>query len=178
MDSIFARIGTVRPLLLVVLGSLAGCGDDAVPDDELQPARAPEIVRIVPTEEALVGAHIPTVDPATMNDAEIRKALAAEVRCGFRYTTTGRPVFSVQVLPDGAVSEGVVKLNGNLVMLQPAAATGLPEGGFLMTAGDIRLTIVPHGGPVTGSGAREADMIFEIGDSLRAGYRGYHTCTG
>ena len=168
----------IRHLIIAAaLSGLAGCEDSDLPDDELQPARAPEIARIIPAEEVLTGAHVPTLDPATMYDAEIRKALGAEVRCEFRYTTAGRPVFAVEVLLSGAVAEGVVKLNGNLVMLQPTVAADVPEGGFLMTAGDIRVTVMPLGGPVTGEEAHEADMVFEIGDNLRAGYRGYHTCT-
>lgn len=170
-----------RLALAVVLGGLAGCDDSGLPDDELQPARAPEIARIVPAGEALAGAHIPTLDPARMNDAEIQKALAGEVRCEFRYTSGGRPVLAVEALPNGAVAEGVVKLNGSLVMLQPAAAEAgrdVPEGGFRLVAGDIRATIMPGIGPAPDGEAREADMVFEVGESLRAGYRGYYSCAG
>ncbi|MGE3279964.1 MAG: DUF6692 family protein [Alphaproteobacteria bacterium] len=179
MDGFLPRIFRVSFPLLFVLGLLAGCDNEA-PDDETQPARAPEIPRIVTAQEALAGAHIPTLDPATMNSAEIRKAIGNGPRCIFRYTSTGRPVLAVSTGAPAAAAEGVVKLNGHLVPLKAAPIEPAGRNGeILLLAEPIRMTVAPDPGAQTedpGYLRRQANMIFEVGQSLRVGYRGYLEC--
>ena len=169
-------------LVLAAVGVLAGCSENEAPDDDTQPVRAPEVVRIVPASEALAGAHIPTLDPVTMNDAEIRRVLEAGPRCEFRYTTTGDPVLAVNMRPNGATGGGVVKLNGSLIALEPASIGGDvgPVGSFMLVADPIRMTVAPDRGEQAegrdGVRRREADMVFEVEQSLRVGYRGYLDC--
>lgn len=157
------------------LGVLAGCGDSDAPDDDLTAIHAPEVARIVPASEALAGAHIPTLDPASMNDAELGKALGAGPRCEFRYSSEGDTVLAWEAPTTGA-GQGVVKLNGHLVMLRPAS-TG---GRLLLVAGEIRLAIAPDRDRDGAAIDRlaEADVVLEVGTNLRAGYRGYYKCTG
>jgi hypothetical protein len=164
---------------LALAMGLAGCKDSERPGAELQPGRAQEEARIVPVEEALAGAHLPTLDPATMSDAEIRKALPSEAHCDFHYTSTGKPVLALEPLSGGGAAHGVVKLNGNLVLLEPAAdqQSGAPAGEVRLAAGEVRTTITSLGEDAGGS-RREARMVFEVGDALRVGYLGYYGCTG
>ena len=156
---------------LAGLGLLAGCSESDAPDDDLEAIRAPAIARIVPASEAISGAHIPTLDPAPMNDAEILKALGAGAHCEFRYTSTGKPVLGVKPAANGA-AQGVVKLNGHLVLLQSAPA----KNAIVLAADRIRMALTPDPGDEADGSQIEAISNFEIGDDLRAGYRGYYDC--
>lgn len=163
------------PALLVALGMLTGCGERAAPDDETNRLQAAETARITPANEAIAGAHIPTLDPATLVAAEIEKVLGRGPRCEFRYTSEGRPVLAATGNAENAAPDAVVKLNGHLVPLsrEPAEA-----GSLVLTADNVRLVVTPDGGePAADSGDREAEVIFEIGESLRVGYRGYYRCS-
>lgn len=176
MQAPSARGGRSHLGLGIVLGLLVGCSDSDLPDDDIQAVHAPEIVRIVPAGEAIAGAHLPTLDPGTMNEAEIRKALGDGPRCEFGYMSTGRPVLAMKALPAGGAGDGVVKLNGHLVVLAPT-----PAGEALhLHADPIRLTLTPARGAEADEGdAREqqpADLILEIGSGLTAGYRGFYRC--
>ncbi len=159
--------GSAAALALVAL--LSGCSDANAQDDELDPGRGSAVARILPAAEGLEGAHIPTLDPARMNDAEIAEALGAGPTCLFRYTSSSRPIVAID---DGPAGEGdaVIKLNGDLVLLRAETA----DASIVLAAEPIRMTLAPLEG--ADDGQREATAIFEIGDSLRAGYRGYYDC--
>lgn len=159
----------MRFAIVVVLAVLAGCGGNQAPDDNLAALHAPEIARIAPVSEALAGAHIPTLDPATMNDAEITKALGAGPLCEFRYTSDSRPVLAWKASPNSAAA-GVVKLNGHLVILESASTRNL-----VLTAEPVRLTVNPDR-EGTGPAVEEANVLFEVGSTLNVGYRGYYKC--
>jgi hypothetical protein len=167
--------GGLRPGLAILMGLLAGCSEDPAPDDALQAVRPPEIVRIVPAGEALAGAHIPTLDLAPMTQAEIRRALGEVARCVFRYTSTGRPVLAMKASSGGSPGDAVVKLNDDLVLL--TALSG--DGGLALHADDVRLRLTPVPGQALGEGQgqKEADLVFEVGSGLTAGYRGYYSCS-
>ena len=171
---------TAGGIVLLVLGVLTGCAENDAPDDIPDPMRAPEIARIAIAEEALAGAHIPTLHPATMNDAEIRKALGAGPLCEFRYSRGSRPVLAVSAHSGGVLAGGIVKVSGSLVPLTPAPVDPAAKPRtFLLVAGPIRLALSPDpGGPTGDPGApfRDANMVFEVGQSLRTGYRGYFGC--
>ena len=67
-----------RWAVIAVVSLAAGCEESAAPDDEIAPAQTHEVARTLPAERALANAHLPTIDPATMNDAEIRKVLGTD----------------------------------------------------------------------------------------------------
>ncbi|MGE0370685.1 MAG: DUF6692 family protein [Gammaproteobacteria bacterium] len=169
-------------VLAAVLGGLAACDQDDAPDDVIQHPQASGIARIASADEALANAQIARLDPATMNDAEIRKAVGTGPRCVFRYTSEGKPVLAVSSQPDGSPRVGVVKLNGYLVRLDAAADEEPARAGdtLRVIAGPIRMTISPdpREAAADGNGVqhRETDMVFEIGESLRVGYHGYVGC--
>ena len=171
-----AQPGAPAAAVLAALGVLAACGDDPAPDDVTAPVHAPDIARVLPAREALSGAHIPTLDPAEMVAAEIEKVLGPGPRCEFRYTSEGRPVLAASTAAGAETPPGVVKLNGQLVPLQrePADAQSIVLG-----SGRVRLSVTPDGGAPAGDARqREANAMFQVGNSLRVGYRGYYHCTG
>ena len=165
---------------LALVLSLAACGEDRAPDDEVNPPKGSGIVRIVPAAEALAGAYVPTLDPMTMHGAEIRKALEAEPACIFRYTSAGKPVVAMSMQSAGNAARGVVKLNGHLVVLTPLspAPPDASKERFSLGADPVRVAILPGKSDQTlvGSGRQEANMMFEVGQELRVGYGGYLEC--
>jgi len=166
---------TTCTLMVLMLPLPAACGDADQPDDALAAIRAPEIATIAPARQAVSGIFIPSLDPVTLNDAEIAKVTGVGPVCLFRYTSAGRPVLAAGMARDGAVDGGVVKLNGYLVPLAPAAVDppALP-GTMALVDGPVRLLLLPDPGAQTGQ--REATLMFEVADSLRVGYRGWLEC--
>ncbi|TFZ05007.1 hypothetical protein [Ramlibacter rhizophilus] len=166
----------LRGLALVLAGALAGCEGRLVADDA--PASAPEVATLRPVDEVLAGAHIPTLDPATLNGAQIAKVVGAGPLCLFRYTSAGRPVLAFGLQADGAIGPGLVRLNGSLVQLEALRARVDPAG-VMLAAGPVRLGVL-----VTGEGGRlptqgrqvEADMGFEVAQALTVGYAGFLEC--
>lgn len=180
--SAWSQPGPARPVLAFALGLLAACDGKAAPDDAVQHPRAPEIPRIVTAEEALANTEVAKLDPAVMNDAEIRQLIGTGPHCVYRYTSSGKPVLAVNAPREGAPPGGGVKLNGHLVRLDaaPEGNAGAATERLRLAAGPIRIVLTPDAGERAeqGSGARrEADMVFEVGESLRVGYRGYLGCT-
>jgi hypothetical protein len=174
--------GPAPALLAALLTLLAGCDRNDAPDDVVQHPRAPEIARIMPAAEALANADLAKLDPATMNDAEIRQAIGTGPLCLFRYTSSGKPVLAVGARPSGLPLGGVAKLNGHLISLEAARTDGAAGAtdSLVLTAGPIRMTVTPDRGEGSedrnGVRRRDADMVLEVGESLKAGYRGYLGC--
>lgn len=147
----------------------AGTGEPRAP----QPQPAP---RIVEARAALSGADFPSVDPHTMNDAEIGKVIGAGPFCAFRYTSTGSPVLAFSPQASGSRLSGIVKLNGSLVPLHGNAR----RDGIALFADEVRITLeledergrrsAPAAQPIA------AQMVFRVGERLRVGYDGYYAC--
>lgn len=168
-------------LVAMAAGLAAGCEESGLPDDATRPVEAHEIARVVSAQEALSGAHVPTLDPATMPEAEVSKMIGEGPRCEFRYTTAGRAALAMSTDPNGAAGNGVVKLNGSLVALQPVRIDSSEARArqISLSAEPIRLTVVPQKeqwNPREGVLRREAEMLFEVDGRLLVGYRGYIDC--
>jgi hypothetical protein len=179
MENSGARNIGKRMGAVLVPGLLAACGQSEAPDDG--PSHAPEIVRVKTAAQALEGAHVPTIDPGTLNGAEIRKVIGDQPHCTFRYTSTGNPVVVAGMDQGGSPTTGVVKVNGSLVALKPdPAATPGKAGGFVLMADPLRLSVQPYSQAAASSkadeGQVEADMVFEVGQQLKVGYGGYLEC--
>ena len=159
----------MRILALTGLLALAACDAAPPPDDTLDPARAEAVPRIVDAEAAVASVHVPTVDPAVMNMAEVDQALGDAPYCVFRYTSEGGPVFATAFEADGTPIRGVVKLGGDLVLLE--AAAGETAAAYRLEAGSIRIEIMP-----LADEDRRATATFAIGEAMHAGYGGYHAC--
>jgi hypothetical protein len=142
MRTLAVQAGPEKLALVVILSMLAGCGESEAPDNEVNPLRTHAITRVLPATEAITGANIPTLDPATMNDAEIQKALGAGPRCEFRYTMSGNPVLAVKAQSHTDASDGVIKLNTNLVVLK----SDVKDRDLVLLAEPIRLALAPDRG--------------------------------
>ncbi|HEV7263602.1 MAG TPA: DUF6692 family protein [Falsiroseomonas sp.] len=169
-----ARFLPIRPwhLPLIAVATLAACDEGAAPDDAVRSGHAPEVATILPAEEALANAPVAHLDPATMNGAEIRRAIGTGPRCAFHYTRAGNPVVAMQA---GAAPAGVVKLNGHLILLEAPDEVGgdAAARSLVLAAGPVRLQVIP---PPRGAELHEATMLFEVGQDLTVGYRGYLGC--
>ena len=93
------------PAILLMAGLLAACGNEAA-DDVTDPMSGEETPTVLPAGEAIAGAKVATLDPATMVDAEIQTVLGGPPRCVFRYTSFGKPVLALGGGADGAPAAG------------------------------------------------------------------------
>lgn len=150
--------------------ALGGCGD-ARPDDRIMGTPPPPVAEPAPAGTALRGANVPTLDPVTLDDAEITAVLGPGARCAFHYTRSGKPVAAFQA-DRGA---GVVKLNGKLIPLAYAPAAG----GARLSAEALSLDIsTGETAQEADAGLVEAEMVFNLrqGQGLTVGYGGYYGC--
>ena len=151
---------------------------NAMPPEADGEAPAPEIV---PLQAALDANVRPTLDLAPMDPATLDHALGTGAGCDFKMTAEGDPVLAVRSGGEGV--EGVVKLNGQLVLV--AAPAGDPVqalgGEPLATEG---LTLSLEAAPeeefedVDGAQRVLADLVFDLRDELTIGYRGFYRCAG
>jgi hypothetical protein len=166
-----------RYLLAVAsMGLLVGCSRNEAPDDAVNPAVGTEIARVLPAAEILAGADVPTLDPHTMAEAEIEKVIGTGPRCEFHYTSSGDPVLGVAREPAEGSPAGVVMLNGSLLALQSAPA----ESGLVLAADEVRFTVTAGDGEgitPSPSSLQDATLVFQVGDRLTVGYRGYYGCS-
>src|SRR5690606_7618547 len=109
------RLTSIVPLAAALL--IAGCGDRPPPEDQVGPPPEPTPPRLVEAAEIVGGAHVPSLDPATMQEAEIERVIGRAPRCLFRYTGGGKPVLAIPSAPSAGAA-AVIKLNGDLVALQ------------------------------------------------------------
>ena len=173
--------GRVNPLLFTILLvlPLAACGEGSFVPQGPRAERPSEPAEIVPASAVQKQADVPTVDPSRLSDGDILKALGPTPggdRCLFRYTPDGNPVVAVDLGPGGGARRAVVKVNGDMVILDPATAE--VPGGVAMSAGPVRLAIAPglKGGWGVPDDVREATLRFAVGDELDVGYSGYYGC--
>ncbi|MBL0419977.1 hypothetical protein JI739_06420 [Ramlibacter sp. AW1] len=163
----------------LVLGLVAGCGRSDAPDDAQAPA--PPVARVLSASQALAGAEIRKLDPATLVRAEIVAALGNRPLCIFRYTSSGKPVLAAGMGAGSGPEAGVVKLNGHLVPLQPDPDARAAGGGWALVADSVRIQVRRGNAnaaslPPGGGGPVEADLVFQVGDVLTVGYAGYLEC--
>tara|TARA_A100001391_G_scaffold192940_1_gene167621 strand:- start:1948 stop:2559 length:612 start_codon:yes stop_codon:yes gene_type:complete len=156
-----------------LIGDLADRDDGGAPDDAIDPALGDEPAEFMTAEAALEGAEVAGLDPATLDDVQIKEGLAGTRRCVFRYTSEGDPVFALDPDADGEEA-GLLKVNGALIRMALASSS---EEMLTYEAGDVGITLTSEQqaqGP--DADQREATMIFEIGNELRVGYGGYYRC--
>ena len=175
-----AEGGWHRCLLLTLsASSVVACGESEMPDDAIDPPLGIEVGRVTSAPDALVGLHLPTLDPSTMERAEIRLVLDGSSICEFRYVSDGKPVlaFHAAQAPEGGdpALRGVLNLSGALVPLSGKRS----NGSVVLTAGEIRATVTavgPEDDLRQGASKREANLLFEVGKRLKVGYQGYYSC--
>ena len=149
---------------------LAAACDNRPPPDDRVGAPPPQTARLVSAEEVLAGANVPTLDPATMDAAEIARVLGPGPRCEFRYVSGGKPVLAVAAAPDAA-SAAVIKLNGDLVALTASDPRTFGAGPVR-----LRLSDLPEAADAGRDGPSPATLTFRAGQDLQVGYGGYYVC--
>lgn len=162
--------------------SLTACGDPAPGEGMEKPLAEEPMPEVVPGPVAVGTPDITTIDPATMNAAEIDNVVPPGPRCSFAFTAASPPVLVGGVNATGDAITGVVKLHGRLVELAAQHAKTIDElnAGATFTAQGIRLTVKPEreeGGEVGERRRRwPANLLFELEQGLHVGYRGWYTC--
>jgi len=153
---------------------LTACGDPAPGEAVKEPLMSGPPPKVVSASEAVSTPDIPTIDPQTLDDAEIEKVLGAGPRCIFAYTAESPPVVALEVAGQDA-GQGVVKIHGRLVKL---AAQRVEAGGFALSGDSMSIRIEPAAGKgdAMPNDLTEADTLFELEQGLRVGYRGWYRC--
>lgn len=169
-SSLFWKLLTPLAALL-----LTACGDPAPGKGVKEPLMSGPTPEVVSAREAVATPDIPTIDPQTLDTAEIEKVLGAGPRCLFAYTAESAPVVALELTGDKA-GQGVLKIHGRLVKL---AARRTEAGGFDLSAEGMSVSIQPAkgAGDAMPTELTEADMLFELEQGLRVGYRGWYRCT-
>ncbi len=166
-----------------LLLALAACGDPAPGEGMEKPLARKPLPEVVSAREALQTPDLTIIDPATMDKAEIHKVIPAGPQCSFAYTAESFPVLAggTDDKAAGGVA-GVVKLHGRLVELSARQAKTFDEltSGVVFTADGIQLTVTPDpdndASQTQGAWRRPANLIFELDQGLRVGYRGWYSC--
>lgn len=162
----------MRPLLAFgalvapVLLALAGCnrntatGNDREAQREAPPTPAPA----TGAEAALANVATALIKPETMSDADVAALGGRSGRCAVVQTEVAFPSFLYQ--PGG---QGAIKLNGKLIVLQPAGAGRFADGGLSVTLRPLEET--------GNAGSRGMKMIVvPPGAKDEIGYHGYVRC--
>jgi hypothetical protein len=82
-----------------------------------------------------------------------------------------------------ADARGLLGVNGHLVIFKLASSAGAAEcnGEFQLAADPVRMAVIPDGQEQVIERRKvrrkQANAIFEAGESLKVGYRGYLDCT-
>jgi hypothetical protein len=171
-----ALVALVRKLLMLVATLLlAACGDPAPGEGMKKPPMSDPQPEIVSARKAVNTPDIPTIDPQTLDTAEIAKVLRGGPLCVFAHTAESPPVVALEATKENGAL-GVVKIHGRLVKL---TVRRTESGAFALSADGMAVEIKPASND---DGARsaelhEADMHFELEQGLRVGYRGWYRCT-
>lgn len=164
---------SILPVTLI----MAACDNPAPGEGMLRPLAEEPLPEVVPAAEALRSPDLTTLDPGTLDRAEIEKALPAGPQCSFKYTAESLPVLAAALPPGSSHPQGVVKLYGRLVQLTGHLGQGREDlaEGATFTAEGMRLTIKPEG--EANAKRRVANMQFKLDQGLLVGYRGWYGCT-
>jgi hypothetical protein len=120
--------------------------------------------------DALANTLISQLDLAPMPEAEADRVLEAGARCTFNRSPEAEPI--LWAAQDG--SEAAMKLNGVLVPLQVA---GEPQNGAArFSAAGTTVSVRPLGDDA--DWRQSSELVFELDEGLKVGYRGFYGCEG
>jgi hypothetical protein len=118
-------------------------------------------------EDALSNTLISQLDLAPLSAAEAGQVLPAAAPCTFKRGPEADPILWLR---EGGAA--VMKLNGVLVTLE---ADGEPqEGAAAFSAPGTMVTVRPLG--EAADWRQDAELVFELDQGLRVGYRGFYGC--
>lgn len=120
-------------------------------------------------EDALSNTLISRLDLAPMPEAEAEaeQVLEAPVSCTFNRSPATDPILWAS---EGGTA--AAKLNGVLIELETDAGT--PEGAATFSAPGTTITVRPLGDDA--DWRQNAELVFELDQGLRVGYRGFYGC--
>ena len=119
-------------------------------------------------EDALANTLISTLDLAPMPEAEAERVLEVSSECTFSRSPESDPVLWVSNNGGAAV-----KLNGVLITL--TAAEDLKDGAAVFSSPGTTIKVQPLG-EEEADWRQEAELVFELEQGLRVGYRGFYAC--
>lgn len=174
----------MRPALIAALAAMAlnvaACGDPAPGEGVDKPHEQKTMPAVVSASEAINSPHIPSIDLQSMDEAEYEKVLPGALACSFSYSLSAPPVLAISMAEGPAA--GVVKIHGRLVETHAQHAVTLqtlPEGATFVADG-LRLEVIPDRDESIrhrdGTMQREANLVFELEQGLKVGYRGWYAC--
>lgn len=137
-----------------------------------------EVPEVVPLAKALDATVIATLDPGELAPAEADRVLGEGPGCAFRRTVESDPILVARAAGERAAARGVMKLNGELVLLRSASENGdeaLLEGVTMVGDG---VTMAVERLEEAGDDALrwKADLVFALERGLTVGYQGYYDC--
>ncbi len=123
-------------------------------------------------EDALRNTLVSRLDLAPMPEAEADRmlGLGAGERCRFNRSPETHPV----LWTDREGNAAAMKLNGVLVALE--AAGEIDDGGFAFRAPGATVTVRPLG--EAADWRSDGELVFELEQGPRIGYRGFYGCAG
>lgn len=140
--------------------------------------------QLVPLEEALRSTRLSKLHLEPVQSAEVDRVLELGGGCSFAWTTGGDPILAARLPATDSIAQGVIKLNGRLVALRSESPGGLEalSAGAVMAAQGVRVSVSPvHAAEAArdnGASLRRADLVFELEQGRRVGYRGFYRCPG
>jgi hypothetical protein len=118
-------------------------------------------------EDALANTLVSTLDPAPMPEAEADRVLEPGARCTFNRSPETDPILWAS--RDGGAA---MKLNGVLVSLE---GTADPQGETAeFSAPGTAITVRRLGDDA--DWRQNAELVFQLDQGLRVGYRGFYSC--
>lgn len=178
------RVRPGRFFTVVTLSAavLAGCDDPAprdAMDNSVMQAAPPEVMG---AQQAINSPDILTIDPQTMQRAEIEKVLGKGPYCYYRYTAESPPILAASNAAQNERYRAVTKIHGRLVELTADQKPGYEKltEGLVFTAEGLKLKVLADGKRQPESakpGERvAAELHFSLEQGLNAGYLGWYDC--
>lgn len=162
---------------------LTACGDPAPYEGIEKPPQAGTMPEVTSAAEAVKSAEIATVDLQTMETAEFEEIISAGPRCTFAYTSESQPVFAASMNSEGG-AVGAVSIHGKLVrvMAREVKTFETLTRGATFTANGLQVEVIPDSDEDIERNEdprrQPANVIFELEQGLKVGYRGWYLCRG
>lgn len=168
----------LRTSSLMAVMLLAACGDPAPGEGVDEPHAQDTAPEIMSASEAVRTPEISTIDLQTMDAAEFEEVIGTDSRCSFTYTRASAPAFVASVTSqDGA--EGAIKIHGKLVRIVAREVKTVDDlvQGTTFTADGLRVHVSPRPKEDNAGGQpRQANVVLELEQGLKVGYRGWYAC--
>lgn len=160
---------------------LTACGDPAPGEGLDKPTMRAPLPEVVSARDAIRRPDIPSIDPQSLDQAEVEKVLGSGPYCTFVYTAESPPVVAIKHDGESGGAKGVIKIHGKLVQLSsdPIPGYSALRKGPSLAADSIKVNVaLGEDGAVQGpSGEKStANLEFSLDQGLKVGYRGWYTC--